>query len=102
MPEQAKESDDVSLAELNPPTPEELKESLGEPAVDGAAPDADVDPNAPKVPNFVGRSVKDVMQLAAADGIDIDMLGEGLARAQNPAPGTLLVPGEHIRVRFAR
>ncbi len=98
----AKESDDVSLAELNPPTPEELKESLGEPAVDGAAPDTDVDPNAPKVPNFVGRTIKDVMQLATADGIDVDMLGEGLARAQNPPAGALLVPGEHIRVRFTR
>lgn len=98
----AKESDDVSLAELNPPTAEDLKEALGQPAVDGAAPDGDVDPNAPKVPNFLGRTIKDVMQLAAADGIDVDMLGDGLARAQNPPAGTLLVPGEHIRVRFTR
>lgn len=100
--DQAKESDDVSLAELNPPTPEELKESLGEAAVDGAAPDYNIDPNAPKVPNFVGRTVRDVMQLAAADGIDVDMLGDGLARAQNPPAGALLVPGEHIRVRFTQ
>lgn len=100
--EQARESDDVSLAELNPPTPEELKQSLGEPAADGAAPDGDVDPNAPKVPNFVGRTIKDVMQLAASAGIDVDMLGDGLARAQNPPAGALLVPGEHIRVRFTR
>jgi len=99
---EAKESDDVSLAEANPITPDELKESLGEPAPDGATVDGDVDPNAPKVPNFVGRTIRDVMQLAAADGIDVDMLGDGLARVQNPPAGALLVPGEHIRVRFTR
>ncbi len=98
----AKESDDVALAELNPPTAEELKAALGEPAPDGAAADPDVDPNAPKVPNFVGRTIKDVMQLAAADGVDVEMLGDGLARGQNPPAGALLVPGEHIRVRFTR
>ncbi len=100
--DQARESDDVSLAEADPLTSEELKQSLGEPAVDGAAPDVDVDPNAPKVPNFVGRTIRDVMQLATSDGIDVDMRGDGLARAQNPPAGTLLVPGEHIRVRFTR
>jgi hypothetical protein len=30
------------------------------------------------------------------------MLGDGLAREQNPAAGAALNPGEHIRVRFAR
>jgi len=99
---QAKESDDVSLAEANPLTPEELRQSLGETAPDGAAVDGDVDPNAPKVPNFVGQTVRGVMQLAASDGVDVDMLGDGLARVQNPPAGALLVPGEHIRVRFTR
>jgi len=99
---QARESDDVSLAEADPLTSEELKQSLGEPAADAAAPDTDVDPSAPKVPNFVGRTIRDVMQLAASDGIDVDMLGDGMARAQNPPAGTLLIPGEHIRVRFTR
>ena len=42
------------------------------------------------------------MQEATATGIEVDMLGDGLARAQYPAAGTLLNPGEHIRVRFKR
>jgi hypothetical protein len=42
------------------------------------------------------------MQQATENGIDVDMFGEGLARDQNPAPGAALIPGEHIRVRFAR
>jgi hypothetical protein len=55
-----------------------------------------------KVPDFVGKTVKDVMQEAAAGGIQVDMLGDGLARTQEPTAGALLLPGEHIRVRFAR
>ena len=57
---------------------------------------------APTAPNFVGKTVRDVMQEATATGIEVDMLGDGLARAQNPPAGTLLNPGEHIRVRFQR
>jgi hypothetical protein len=43
-----------------------------------------------------------VMQEAASSGLDVDMFGEGMARAQKPAAGALLNPGEHIQVRFAR
>jgi cell division protein FtsI (penicillin-binding protein 3) len=98
--EQDKDSDDVSIAALDPPTQDELRASLGEAAVDGTAPSDDADPNAPKVPNFVGRTIRDVMQLAASESIEVDMFGDGLAREQNPPAGALLVEGEHIRVRF--
>jgi len=60
------------------------------------------DGSAPKAPNFVGKTVRDVIEEATATGIEVEMLGDGLARAQNPVAGTLLTPGEHIRVRFAR
>ena len=95
------ESDDVSLAALNPPTDEEMKAASGgdEDAVNSAS---IVDPNAPKVPDFVGKTVKAVMQEAASNGIEIEMLGDGLSRAQNPPPGALLIPGKPIQVRFAR
>jgi cell division protein FtsI (penicillin-binding protein 3) len=98
----AKDIDDVAIAELNPPTEEEMKPASDDAVANGLATSAEIDPNAPKVPNFVGKTVKDVVQEAASSGIDIDMSGDGLARAQNPPPGALLVPGEHIAVRFAR
>ena len=60
------------------------------------------DGSAPTVPNFVGKTVRDVIEESTATGIEVEMLGDGLARAQNPVAGTLLTPGEHIRVRFAR
>jgi cell division protein FtsI (penicillin-binding protein 3) len=97
-----KEIDDLPIAELsNPPTVEDLKEASG-----GAPSDAPfsetVASNGPTVPSFIGETVKNVMQQATESGIDVDMLGDGLAREQNPAAGAALNPGEHIRVRFAR
>jgi cell division protein FtsI (penicillin-binding protein 3) len=98
---EALEQDDVAMAEADGPlTPEEIREAQGEPAFSGAAVDSDAD--APKVPNFVGKTVRDVMQEAAADGLDVDMFGAGLARTQTPPPGAALMPGEHIQVRFSR
>ena len=91
----SQETDSDEVATLSAPlTPEELKDAAGQ--------DTWVDPNAPKAPNFVGKTVKDVIAEAAAQGIEIDMLGEGLAKTQIPSPGTSLIPGEHVRVRFAR
>jgi cell division protein FtsI (penicillin-binding protein 3) len=98
-----KQADDVSLAELSTPlSEEEMKAATG--ITDTAESDTDenVDPSAPKVPDFVGKTIKDVMVEAAADGIEVDMAGDGVARSQNPQPGSVLIPGEHIRVRFAR
>jgi cell division protein FtsI (penicillin-binding protein 3) len=88
-------SEDVDVAVLSdPPTEEEMRVARGE-AEAG-------DLNAPKVPDFVGKTVKDVMEEAAAGGIEVDMRGSGLARSQEPAAGALLIAGEHIRVIFGR
>lgn len=90
-----KDTDADTVAELSDPlTPEEMAQATGQ--------DQNLDPNAAKVPDFVGKTVKDVMEEAAAQGIEIDMLGNGLARRQMPPAGALLRPGEHIQVRFAR
>jgi membrane peptidoglycan carboxypeptidase len=88
-----KETDDVALASLNPPTLEEMQQASG---------DVVADPNAPKVPNFVGKTVRDVMEEATATGLEVDLFGDGMARAQTPAAGAVLMPGERIAVRFAR
>jgi len=88
------EQDSDTVAEFT--TPFSAEEMNGDDVV------AVTDGSAPKAPNFVGKTVRDVIEEATATGIEIDMLGDGLARAQNPAAGTLLTPGEHIRVRFAR
>jgi hypothetical protein len=42
------------------------------------------------------------MEEATAKGVQVDMKGRGLARAQRPEPGAALLPGEHVRVLFMR
>lgn len=90
-----KDRDADTVAEIsNPLSPEEMAQAMGQ--------DQNLDPNSPKAPDFVGKTVKDVMEEAAAQGVEIDLLGNGLARTQMPPAGALLRPGEHIQVRFAR
>jgi cell division protein FtsI (penicillin-binding protein 3) len=59
-------------------------------------------PTGPTVPNFRGKSMRDVLAEAAAKGLIIIADGSGIARMQNPAPGTPVREGDRIRVQFAR
>ena len=63
---------------------------------------ARVVPIGPTVPDFRGKSMRDVVEQASADGIGISIEGSGVARAQLPLPGTPLRRGERIRIVFAR
>ena len=96
---QETDSDEVAGV-TTPLTLAELKDATGD--VPAPVESPDVDPDAPKAPNFVGKTVKDVIAEAAAQGVEIDMLGNGLARTQIPQAGASLIPGERVRVRFAR
>ncbi len=55
-----------------------------------------------KCPDFRGKSMRDVVQQASADGIEVMVEGSGVARAQVPLPGQPLRPGERIRIVFTR
>jgi cell division protein FtsI (penicillin-binding protein 3) len=54
------------------------------------------------VPSFVGASVRDVVERAGMAGLAVQLLGNGMARQQAPAAGTLVPMGTEIVVRFAR
>lgn len=54
------------------------------------------------VPDFRGKSMRDVVEESSADGIDVMVEGSGVARAQAPVPGSVLRRGERIRVVFTR
>jgi membrane peptidoglycan carboxypeptidase len=56
----------------------------------------------PRVPDFRGKPMIAVMHESAALGVDVEIVGAGVAREQTPAPGTILPAGESIRVEFAR
>lgn len=96
-PNAVKETDEASLT--TPLTEDELKQAEGEASTTVLA---SADPDAPTVPNFVGKTVRDVMLEATASGLEVDLFGDGLARSQNPRPGSPLPSDGHIHVRFAR
>ncbi len=54
------------------------------------------------VPDFRGKSMRDVVEESSAEGIVVMVEGSGVARAQAPLPGSPLRRGERIRVLFTR
>jgi cell division protein FtsI/penicillin-binding protein 2 len=54
------------------------------------------------VPSFIGKPLREVVEQAQQSGIDVDVLGSGVARQQNPAAGVRLAPGARVAVRFGR
>jgi cell division protein FtsI (penicillin-binding protein 3) len=56
----------------------------------------------PKVPNFRGMTLRAVLEESAASGVQIEILGNGLARNQEPPAGSILAPGARVRVQFSR
>ena len=56
----------------------------------------------PRVPNFRGKSMRAVGEEAAALGLPVVFDGSGTASAQAPTPGSILHPGERVRVEFKR
>lgn len=56
----------------------------------------------PKVPNFRGMTLRAVLEESAATGVQIEVLGNGLARNQEPPAGSILAPGGRVRVQFTR
>lgn len=75
--------------------------ALPQPPVTGGTVVVDVEGGA-VVPSFVGKPLRQVIELAQEHGIEIDVAGSGVAREQAPAAGTRIPAGAHVAVRFAR
>jgi cell division protein FtsI (penicillin-binding protein 3) len=63
---------------------------------------SELDLAGPHVPNFRGKTVRNVIEQAAALGIPVEFTGSGIARAQVPEPGAILPSGQWVRVQFGR
>jgi cell division protein FtsI (penicillin-binding protein 3) len=108
------ETSDLADAFADEATPNILEEEADEDAAPVAtafvgpkppaavAPAAPPKPKGPTAPNFVGKSMRAVLAEAAEKGLVVTADGSGIARVQQPAPGSILRQGERIRVRFSR
>jgi hypothetical protein len=100
---------DLAIADLGGNGPNILEDGDDDDAAPGAAATATVAaqaapkvPSGPTVPNFRGKTMRDVLAEAAAKGLTVLPNGSGIARVQYPAPGTPLREGDRIRVQFVR
>ena len=57
---------------------------------------------APVAPDFIGKSLRTVAEMAVAQGLEVEFMGEGVARQQDPPPGGRLLPGRKIVIHFSR
>jgi cell division protein FtsI (penicillin-binding protein 3) len=97
------DDNDLAIADLAPAPLAPPEEAL-DPEAESEGQRADFSDSllaAPKVPNFVGLTVRAVMQEATADGIPVMVRGHGVARAQAPLAGTMLPAGEKVRIEFS-
>lgn len=53
-----------------------------------------------RVPDFSGMTMRAVIEKSAAEGWRIDPVGRGIARGQQPAPGSVVSAAARIRVTF--
>jgi cell division protein FtsI (penicillin-binding protein 3) len=61
-----------------------------------------IPPGMVAAPQVVGKPLRAAMETLMAEGLRLQADGSGLARAQSPAPGTPLLPGAVVLVRFSR
>ncbi len=55
-----------------------------------------------RVPSLVGLPVRQVIEQAAAAGLEVQIIGNGTSRQQAPDPGVMVPPGTKIVVRCGR
>jgi cell division protein FtsI (penicillin-binding protein 3) len=54
------------------------------------------------VPSFLGQPLRHVIEEAGSTGLAVRVIGDGLAKEQAPAPGTMVPAGTAIVVQFVR
>lgn len=53
------------------------------------------------IPSFMGQSLRAAVEIAQQSGLELNVLGSGIARQQSPPPGAHLLAGQKVTVRFS-
>jgi cell division protein FtsI (penicillin-binding protein 3) len=53
------------------------------------------------VPSFMGKSLRAAVEVAQQSGLELNILGSGVARQQSPPPGSHLLAGQKVTVLFS-
>ena len=77
-------------------------ESRAEPFPSSGTVVLDIESGGVPVPSFTGKSVRAAIELAQEKGLDLDVVGSGLALDQSPPSGVRVPSGSRITVKFGR
>jgi len=62
----------------------------------------DVEQGGIVVPSFVGKTVRGAVEAAQDAGLDLEIVGSGVARQQSPVPGARVAAGSRVTVQFGK
>ena len=92
----------VSAPDLAPSNPSAPSVASGSTPQSNGTVVLDVEQGGIAVPSFLGKSVRSAIETAEANGLDLEIVGSGIAQDQSPAPGAHVAAGAKITVRFGR
>jgi cell division protein FtsI (penicillin-binding protein 3) len=90
----------MPAAQTPPPMPAGAAQAQASPAPASGTVVVDVESGGLVVPSLIGKPVRAAVELAQETGFEIDVIGDGVAREQAPAPGTRIAAGGRVAVRF--
>jgi len=114
------DENDLSIADLGPSVPPplvQMDDAVAPVDRPGASAKTDLDqrsflgPPAPEspmllagpvVPNFQGKSLREVIQESAARGLPVEYVGTGVVHLQAPPPGVILPMGERVKIKLGQ
>jgi cell division protein FtsI (penicillin-binding protein 3) len=94
------EQKQTAMLEDKPPEPLALPPSPHLPSSGTVV--LDVEQGGIVVPSFLGKSVRNAIEMAQESGLDLDAVGSGRARQQSPPPGSHVASGSQVTVKFGR
>lgn len=88
----------------NQPSPNTLSQSQPPPSKSSppAATVVIADAGQLRVPSLIGLPIREIIEQAGSAGLEVKITGDGIAREQAPAPGTMVPAGTKIVVRCER
>jgi len=87
---------------VQPPQPPSVAITAKDPLPTSGTLVLDIEQGGIVVPSFTGKSLRSAIVIAEENGLDLDAIGDGLARDQSPPPGARVPNGTKVTVRFAR
>ncbi len=97
LPNQIPDKELNQVREANPPGPMPSTESKL-PSTGTVV--LDVEQGGIEVPSFEGKTVRKAVEASQDAGLDLEVVGSGVARQQTPAPGTHVPAGSRVTVQF--